>query len=376
MASVLAINLEIGLGHPNYLDYVLQAIKHQSSEIPLSYIEVLSQEKGLARYFWRLSEKLYCLGAQGGLGTKFYNQFRRSLGKGQKIAQYFLNNTQKHIYDNRQVILVSHPILAHNLSGNIWYIHGEIAAPRECACNVTKIIVPTEATKQKLINYGVKPDTIFISGLLIAPDLVTSAEESFNSRLSRLKSNRPLTIGFFISGAYPKPHIHKIIEGIISVSQENFKTIVFTGINQKKTRDFIVQLNRKQMIVSRPKSTVLFIQSKHRVDYQKRVNRLLPLLDIFVAASHEHTNWAVGLGLPMFVLFPMIGSYAMENYLFAKEQGVVYPLFTITEAQNLGKTIKEFRNSGILAEMAEKGWGKLPINGAYNTAQAIINTLD
>ncbi|MCX7784978.1 MAG: hypothetical protein N2201_01925 [candidate division WOR-3 bacterium] len=375
MPSLLAINLEIGLGHPYYLDYVLQAIKIQNPRIPIKYLEVLSREKGLAQYFWRFSEKLYCFGAQGGLSTKFYNKFRAS-GKGHKLARFCLMNIKKEIADKHQVVLVSHPILAHNLNGDIWYIHGEIAAPPECACNVKKIVVPTEATKQKLINYGVKSDTVFVSGLVICPDLVISAEENFKTRLLRLNSDKPLTVGFFISGAYPKPHIQKIIEGIISVTKDNFRTIVFTGINQKKTRNFIAQLNQKQNLIFRPKSSIVFIQSKHRVDYQKRVTRLLPLLDIFVSASHEHTNWAVGLGIPMFVLFPMIGSYAIENYQFAKEQGVVYPISTIAEARNLAKVIKELHKSGILAQMAVRGWGKLPINGAYNTAQELIKILN
>ncbi len=374
MGSVLAVNLEIGLGHPNYLDYVIHAIQNLTSELPIEYIEVFNQEKGLAQYFWRFSQNLYCLGAQGGFYTECYNQFR-TMGKGQKLARYFLNNTQKYIANNHQVVLVSHPILARNLIGNIWYIHGEIAAPRECACRVNKIIVPTEVTKQRLINYGVEPIAIFVSGLLIAPDLVISADQNFQNRLSRLQSSHPLTIGFFISGAYPQPHIEKIIEGIISVSKDNYRIIVFTGTNQKKNRDFIKKLNKKQRLNIKPQSTILFIQSKNRNDYQKRVNRLLPLLDIFVAASHEHTNWAVGLGIPMFVLFPMIGSYAMENYQFAKQQGVAYPISTINEAQNLAPIIKDLHNSGTLAQMAEKGFGKLPINGAHNTAYELIKTL-
>jgi len=86
------------------------------------------------------------------------------------------------------------------------------------------------------------------------------------------------------------------------------RVIIFMGTNCKKAKSFLKQLNRRSIQNNKSKATSLFIQGKTRIDYQKRVNHLLSLLDIFVAPSHEYTNWAIGLGLPMLALFPIIGS--------------------------------------------------------------------
>jgi len=361
---ILAINVEIGMGHPNYLDYVLQSLKSIKPDTEIKYWDVLAQEKWFYKWFWQVSKQVYTLGAKGGLITDFYNKFRTS----SKTPSVSVCSVSSKGFDR---ILVSHPLLARNLS-DVWYIHGEIAAPKECVLgNVQKIVVPTEYTAKRLISQGLRAEQILIAGLLIAPDLITDAKENQLKRLSRIKSEKPLTIGFFISGAYPPPHIKKAIAGIISASKENHRVIVFLGIHQKKAKSFLRLLNETKSKETGPEATILFIQGKTRMDYQKRVNRLLPLLDIFVAPSHEYTNWAIGLALPILVLFPMIGSYAEENFKFAHQQGVVSPLRTIADAKNLGKTVSELRSSGTLLKMVENGFGKFPIDGAIKTAEQL-----
>jgi hypothetical protein len=363
--KILAINAEIGLGHPNYLDYVLQVIKQMHPRVEIVTRDVLNEEKGLKKMFWQASKGIYSLGAKGGLITDLYNKFR-SASKTPRISVCSITSKD---YDK---ILVAHPILATSFDC-AWYIHGEIAAPKECVLeNVKKIVVPIDYTAKRLIAQGVKPEQILVSGLIIALDLLAGAKENYQKRVARIKSDKPLTIGFFISGAYPPAHIKKVIEGIISASKENQRIIVFLGTNADKAKDFLRTLDNKKKRENKSESAILFVQGRTRSDYQKRVNKLLPLLDVFVAPSHEHTNWAVGLGLPMFALFPMIGSYAAENYRFAYEQGVSYPIQTIIDAQSLDKIIFQLRDSGELIKMGERGFDKFPIDGAIKTAQVLL----
>jgi hypothetical protein len=391
---ILAINVEIGFGHPNYLDYVIQALKLIQPKIELEYWDVLNQEKGLTRLFWQASKKIYSFGAKGGMITDLYNKIRQRAN----APDFPICTIPKQKYDR---ILVSHPLLARYL-GSVWHIHGEIATPKECMMsNVDKIVIPANETKEKFIKFGIKPDNILVTGLLIAPDLVANAKENYLNRVSRIKSDKPLTIGFFVSGAYPEPHIRKIVTAITSISRENHRAIVFIGTDMKKAKEFLRRLHQSQSKNAKMKQStphlfiqcvldrlkpvrystqnlkigagsILFIQGKDRRDYEKRINRLLPLLDCFVAASHEHTNWALGLGLPMFVLFPMIGSYAVENFKFAYEHGVVYPIHSIPDAQNLGKIILQLRESGELIKMGERGFDKFPIDGAKKIALEIL----
>ena len=361
---ILAINVEIGLGHPNYLDYILQAVKKLQPRTEIDCWDVLTQERGVRKLFWQTSKNVYSFGAKGGVITDLYNRFR-SQSKTPRLPVCSMNSKG---FDK---VLVAHPVLAPNFEC-AWYVHGEIAVPRECVLvNIRKIVVPIDYTAKRFIAQGIKPTQIFTSGLIIAPDLIASAKENYLKRIERIKSGKSLTVGFFISGAYPPAHIKKTIEGIVSVSKENHRVIVFLGIDYNKANKFIRSLNKRKTQENQTESIILFVQGRTRADYQKRVNKLLPILDVFVAPSHEHTIWSLGLGLPMFALFPMIGSYAAENYRFAYEQGVTYPIQTLIDVQGLGKIIFQLRESGELIKMSERGFDKFPIDGAVKTAQQI-----
>lgn len=92
-----------------------------------------------------------------------------------------------------------------------------------------------------------------------------------------------------------------------------------------------------------------------------------------VCAAHERTNWAVGLGLPMFALLPNIGPFAAGNYTFASQQGVCLPLEGTSDAARLGDTIAELRRTGRLVEMARSGWGRHAITGAETAARELLS---
>ena len=179
---ILAINVEIGFGHPNYLDYIVQTLKQIRSGIEVEYWDVINQEKGFTRLFWQASKKIYSIGAKGGMMTDLYNKIRQRAN----IPIFPICTISKQQYDR---ILVSHPLLARYLQ-NVWYIHGEIAAPKECRmCNIEKVVVPINETKEKFVEFGVKPDNIFVTGLLIDEDLVNCAEDNYRKRTARIKSD-------------------------------------------------------------------------------------------------------------------------------------------------------------------------------------------
>lgn len=362
---ILAINVEIGYGHPSYLDYVLQAIKELAPNIEIDTWDVLSQEKGLTRFFWQISKQLYAFGAKGGVFTGLYNKIRNL----NKTPDLPLCTANIQGFDR---IIVSHPLLARYIR-SAWYIHAEIALPKECMLtNVKKIVVPIDYTKQQLLQTGVKKEQVYETGLLIANELVGNAQENYEKRLSRIHSKQSLTIGFFISGAYPTPHIDKIIDAVNAVTKKNFRTIMFLGTDTKKAGKIIARLHRKYPDIANSKTAIVFIQGKNRVDYQKKTCHLLPLLDAMVAPSHEYTNWAIGLGLPIFTLFPMIGSYALKNFDFLISQGVTYPIKSNLQAKKLGDTLENLRKTGELTKMVKNGFNRFQINGAIRTAQSII----
>jgi hypothetical protein len=394
---VIAIYTNIGRGHPSYLDSLLMVLQKGCRNL---YSRTVFQEsKGLSFLSWKLVAGLYLLGGRGGISTKLYNWLRQSqteISADSAIIKILGRDLKRTYQDFKGICLVEHPLVARIL-GNVcrtWYIHGEIAAPPECAIGgIEKVFVPLEETKDRLISFGADPETIVVTGLMIEPGLADSAEKSFQARLKRIESSQPLTVGFFTSGAYPKEHMKKILLGAKSVIDQKMRAIIFAGTRPEKF-EWLKKKMKKwgfAVVVENPAlrqaqggersrttrggedmgedsgeekdGNVWLVTRKTRQADTQRAVELLPNIDVFVSASHERTNWAVGLGLPMFVLFPLIGTFASLNFDFAQRQKVAYPLDSLEKAKTLGKIINELRENGQLTQMAQNGFGVHKING-------------
>lgn len=392
LSQIVFLSTEIGRGHPNYLDSIFRLIEKECSKkkVVSPFLNVFDQSKGLSKVGWNLVKRLYFLGGKGRLATKIYNFFRgkkKGLSKDSIFLKILGQNIKRSFEKFKGVCLVAHPLTATILSEvcRVWYLHGEISAPKECAIKgVEKIFVPLKETKDKLVTFGADPETIVITGLLIEPELIEDAQNSFYQRIERVKSKKNLTIGFFTSGAYPPRHIEKIILGTKSVIQKNMRAIIFLGANQrkyKKIEDEVKKLNikfvgdEKNDLIENKNWELLLIKEKDRTSETKRAIDLMPYLDAFVSAPHERTNWAVGLGLPFFALFPLIGTFAPQNFEFAQKNGVVYPLKTKDDSKKLGDIILKLRDENKLLEMTKNGFGKYEINGAQKIISLLIQEM-
>ncbi len=388
--QIVTISTEIGRGHPSYLDSVIEALLHKKKNPGLLCADVFQQSTGISRLSWKSLRLLYLFGGRGNFLVKFYNQLRdiAAARSGKSLILTLLGrDLNKLLRDFKGICLVAHPLLARILAENcsVWYIHGEIAAPSECALSsVKKIFVPLKETKDKLVSLGADPDSVVVCGLMIEPSLVEQAEKAFHSRLMRINSGMPMTIGFFTSGAYPTEHLRKILAGAKSIVDNGMKAIIFTGTNPQKFRWFHAKVEKwgKRLVLDGKESSepepdwdLKLVHRRSRQAETEKSAQLVPLLDLFVAPSHERTNWAVGLGLPMFVLFPLIGTFSPQNFEFAQRQGVCYGIDTIEKAQMLGQIITQLRESNKLAEMAEKGFGIHRINGSAAAAIHILENL-
>ncbi len=270
------------------------------------------------------------------------------------------------------VCLVDHPLLAHILAPvcRVAYIHGEIAAPGVSAVpDAWRTFVPLEATRQKLLAVGCEPSAVVVTGLLVEPDLVAAAEASYQGRLLRLESHRPLVVGLFLSGARPRPHVARLTACVESLAKSGHRSFVFSGPGASCAAEMRSELGRRGV----PDDAVHVVSARGRNDETRRTAELLPSLDVMVAAAHERTNWAVGLGLPMFALLPHIGPFARENFDFAAAQGVCLPLATQRDAAALGSALDALHRDGGLASMSRAGWGRYAINGAANAAREVLS---
>lgn len=389
-AYLIAISTEIGRGHPSYLDSVIQALVRKNRNLRFLHTDVFQQSIGVSRSFWKIIRIFYLFAGRIGPLVGFYNRLRDTAAEPSEkslVLKLLGRDLRRLLRDFKGICLVAHPLLARVLvkTCSVWYVHGEIAAPLGCAVSkVKKMFVPLKETGDKLVSLGADPDAILVCGLIIEPSLAKSAEQAFQSRLERINSSSPLTVGFFTSGAYPADHLKKILAGAKSVIDNEMKAIIFTGTNPQKFQWFKKKVKKweKKMVVDDQEFSkigedweVKLIHRKTRQAETRKATELVPFIDLFVAPSHERTNWAVGLGLPIFVLFPLIGTFSPQNLDFAQKQGVCYSIDSMKKAQNLGKIITELRKSKELTEMAKKGFGIYRINGSEVAASHILENL-
>ncbi|MGQ9708156.1 MAG: hypothetical protein ACUVUR_04700 [bacterium] len=340
MNGIIAVSSEIGRGHAQYLDSVL-------SYLP-DVLKIVPTGPG-----WHLARQIYLIGSKGGIFTSLYNRIRRKRPS-RILLKLIDSGITKRFQDYHGLLLVDHPILAHLLAPicRVAYLHAEIAAPvSSLHPSIWRIFVPLPETARQFLATGARAETICITGLVIEPELLLVAEPAIFARLHRLQSDSPLTVAFFTSGAYPHPHLRAIILAARSLASTQNQTIIFAGTSTK------VASGLKRVL---PPETKI-ITAKYRQEERKITAELLPQLDVMVCAAHERTNWAVGLGLPMFCLLPNIGPFAPLNFQFAYRQGVCLPLQKPSEFATLLTTLHQNQT---LYQMAHTGWGKHPLTGA------------
>ena len=372
-SPLVSVCSEIGRGHPAYLDSVLVVLSRLCASPTADCHTVPELCTGTSGLAWGMARAAYRFGGQGGLSTSLYNRLRPSHARPSRTQLAMLGRSLRERFAGYAgICLVDHPLLAHILAPvcRVAYIHGEIAAPGVSAVpDAWRTFVPLESTAARLEASGVRREALSVTGLLVEPDLVAAAEASYQARLLRLESDRPLVVGLFLSGARPRPHVASLTACVESLAKSSHKSFVFPGPGESVAAEMRSELRRRDA----PDDAVHVVSSRGRNDETRRTAELLPSLDVMVAAAHERTNWAVGLGLPMFALLPHIGPFARENFEFASAQGVCLPLTTQRDAAQLGSTLDALHRDGGLSAMSRAGWGKHAITGAARCARLLLN---
>jgi len=388
---VIGISTEIGRGHPHYLDCVWQILEQRLPKERRRYTTVFDASRGLNRLGWRTLRAFFRWSSQREGRIRWYNSLRSSQKHGglrlEACGLSLLGrDLRRELTGFKGICLVEHQLVARMLSDvcRTWFVHADLASPPECALpGPEKTFVPLEQNERDFTGHGCPPTQLVRTGLMIEPDLVLGASDAFHHRLERLASDRPLTVAFFTSGAYPEPHVHKLLLALESVLNSDMAAIVFCGASReflRRVARFAHTLGIEPAIDDggipqsefRNPQLGLVSRPTRREDTAAAV-RVISAVDVFVAPSHERTNWALGLGLPMFVLFPMIGTHAEANYRLAFDNGVAYPLQSDDDARSLGSNLQKLRASGALVNMARLGFGRFEINGAERIAEAVIS---
>lgn len=391
MATPPRINFiytNIGRGHPFYLDGILEAlIRKGNIGLVRCQTDVFEVSRGLSRVAWRVARWMYQHGSSPGLVGAVYNRLRSSADYNRPSLMLTLmgRDTRQKFFDDLTPLIVAHPTLVAILKDrqSLIYQHGEIAAPREAIVQgASKVLVPTAGTARPFIESGYNSDDVVVSGLCIEPSLVRQARDAFTARLERISGNNPLVGAFFSSGAEPRQHVEKLVLAAASVVAHGGKVILFAQKDRtfaKKAANHFVSNGVEftnvdsHGFIPTDLPPVLIVQHASRREENLFTARLLVMFDYFVAPSHERTNWALGLGLPMFIVGPPIGPFAPLNRDRLVEAAVAEQIESDSAASEFGLRLNHLRSGGKFAEMAKAGWGKLNIHGFDNIAEFLIN---
>ena len=384
------IYTNIGRGHPFYLDGTIKSLEESYREkVQLNIKDVFALSSGISLQLWKTVRWLYYRGSQGGLIGQLYNSIRRGNGTSQSstMLKLLAAGTRRFIRMNPYPTLVAHPLLVPMLADltKVYYQHGENAVPPEAIVKDAKTIyVPTRQAAEAFINNGIDDKAVVQTGLCIEDELAYEAEAFYNERLARLIQNEILTGGFFSSGAEPKQHIHKIALMISSLRHTEQRGIVLcrrggrlerilTGELGIKIKDSDTPVNdiKKRLEDDR----IIAFSYSSRPDEDRLTVKLFRFIDYSVAPSHERTNWALGLGLPMFILHPTIGTFSPLNRQLMLENKVALDIENDEKAVGFKSILPSLNKQGILAGMARGGFGKYDIFGFGKTADHLAGEL-
>lgn len=380
----------IGRGHPYYLDGVIESTQTKySDQIHLNIIDVFAPSRGLSLKLWCLVRWLYRIGSQGGITGRLYGAIRKGRNPGRYglLEKCLGRDIRKYLKKEKCPTLVAHPILIPMISDivDVYYQHGEIAVPDEAVVKGPRnTFVPLLISKDKFFRAGSPEINIKVTGLCIENQLAEKASTYFERRLSRIKEGSRLCGGFFSSGAEPHQHIDKIILALDSLRKNGGQACVFCkkdgnlekAISNRLKVRIIDNLNQAENIGGLLESeNILAISYGSRKEENICTLHLFGFLDYFVAPSHERTNWAVGLGLPMFILHPVIGTFSPLNREFLLKEGVAVDLDIDHKAINFADMLSGLVNDGSLLKMAQNGHDKFDINGFDTVADYLKDEL-
>jgi len=376
----------IGRGHPFYLDGIVELVK-ESEKFELSISDVFESSSDISYLSWQLAKYLYKTGSADSIVGRMYNKLRDAGDfNRQGLAMRIMGrDIEKKYHGDSAPLIVAHPVLVGILAGkrNLWYQHGELAVPKQAVvAGAEYVFVPTKKAAEPFITSGYSSSNLIVTGLCIEPCIVNQAETAFKKRMSRFDSSDSLTAAFFSSGAEPKPHIEKLVLAAVSSVKQGHKVIMFAkkdgnlaGLIKREFENRnieLIKIDEKSQEVESGSSVVLCLYSDRKTETQF-VCRFFEELDFFVAPSHERTNWAMGLGLPMFILEPAIGPFSPLNREILLEAGVAESMNSREDSEGFGNMLNELKKSQKMQQMSESGWGKRSITGFQAISDFLVN---
>ncbi|MEW6051587.1 MAG: hypothetical protein AB1644_11090 [Candidatus Zixiibacteriota bacterium] len=386
-AKLQFLYVNLGRGHPFYQDGILEALIHRGHiGLVRKELDAIALSRGLSRFAWKGAGWLYRTGSSSRFLMSYYNRLRsqNDYNRHGFMLRLMGRDLVRQFRHSQDPLLVAHPTLVGILSGrpDLLYQHGEHAVPPESLVQgAHTVFVPTVEAAQPFLESGYRGQQVIVSGLCIEPQLVRQSRDAFDARMKRLEQHQPLTGVLFSSGAEPRLHIEKLAVAARSIVYDGGRVIVFARHRGRLAglvrHSFagrgigLLRLDASTTLPSElPEATLVEFVTRRELDIFTA--QLFPQFDYFMAPSHERTNWALGLGLPMFVVGPSLGTFSPLNQALLERHAVARVIDSFNEANSFGSRIATLHRKGALERMASRGWGIYNISGFEQIADYLV----
>lgn len=372
---VSLLGSEIGRGHPFYMDGLRAALRRAGrAELVARDTDVFRVSRGTSRLAWRAARAAYAWAGRGGLASAAYAAARRGADHDRDgWMTRRLGRDLRAWAGDRGIVVADHPAVVGALGdrAETWYLHGEMAAPREAVVRrAARILVPLPETADAFVAAGAPRKRLIVTGLCVEEELRKDAETRARERVARLRGDAPLAVAFFSSGAEPPRHVAALAAAVASLAEaRRHRALVFAAEGGSLAR---AVASSPSSLSAAPAASagVDVVPFRTRAELDRRTARRFPRFDAVVSPPHERSNWAAGLGVPFFLVGPDIGPFAPRNRELLLARGVAREL-SPEDARGFSRVLDALREAGELAGMAERGGG-VPLHGFDEAAAALI----
>jgi hypothetical protein len=268
-------------------------------------------------------------------------------------------------------------------------IHRIWVGPRPAESR-TFYFAPSEIGRLRLLQYGVPPSKVFLTGFPLPVDNVTAAEADLRGRLARLDPERrflgrygrmvtatigepqsaekTITITYAVGGAGAQKDIAgDIIRSLgDGVRDGRFRVNLVAG-TRLGVRSYFLEAIERAGLSDQLDHGIRVVAALDKRAYFEAFNRCLRDTDVLWTKPSELVFYTA-LGLPILMTRPL-GSHEAANRQWLRRMGAG---FTQEDPRACAEWLQHWIDQGMLAEAAFDGYMKAPREGTANIKRLVF----
>lgn len=231
-----------------------------------------------------------------------------------------------------------------------------------------KYLAPTERVAERLRQYGVRSDNIFVTGFPIPPEMVNREDVERRKRNLDPNGTSPFSITFAIGGAGAQRELVCAALRSLSPALRSGEIVahVVAGTRREIADAFEREFRLAGLTSARKKGNVTLLHEDKRSAYFDAFTKLMRKTDILWTKPSE-LSFYVGAGIPV-LMAPPVGSQEEFNRSWLLQTGGGMDAL---EPQYMHEWLFDWVKSGLLARMAQSGYDNAPKHGTQSIEQIV-----